>query len=251
MDKFLKHAVVSYRSHIIMLLVYIGFTVLAYFIMRQTITENFTNLGKEVAQFYKMEEEKSFTYHKHILTHLVSILDGTNRDNKALFNLEDVFTTLVNSSIKNDFEPYAIINGELVTGRKKGDVKEVISEDIHWYNNIKKVQDGFVISDVYIDEYTHEPTITVAKFMENSKDMVAVDISVKNYIPPIKNAFLPPKSNYYLFGVSGNLFYYDDDLGLSEEGIANNAKTLYDIVVNTDSKDKDLSYIYCTPLTKA
>lgn len=242
MDRFLKHAFVSYRSHIIMLLVYIVFTAIAYSIMRQSIVENFTNLGKEVAQFYKMEEEKSFTYYKHLLTHLVAILDGAQKENKELINIKDVLTILVNSSVHNEFEPYAIINGNLVTGKKQGNLKETTSEDIKWYQSIKKVQDNIVISDVYIDEYTHEPTITIARFMENSQDMVVVDISAKNYIPPIKNAFLPPDSNYYLFGVSGNLFYYDDDLGLSKEGIEKNARLLYDIIGNAANDSAELSY---------
>ncbi len=242
MDRFLKHAFVSYRLHIIMLLVYIGFTAIAYSIMRHSIVENFTNLGKEVVQFYKLEEEKSFTHHKHLLTHLVAVLDGAQKKNKELLDIEDVLTALANSSIHSEFEPYAIINGKLVRGKRYGSENSVQSEDIRWYSLIKNVQDGIAISDVYLDEYTHEPTITIARFMENFKDMVAVDISVKNYVPPIKNAFLPPSSNYYLFGVSGNLFYYDDDLGLSEEGIAKNAKLLYDIVNSADNNSDELSY---------
>lgn len=242
MDRFLKHAFVSYRSHIILLLAYIIFTAIAYFFMRQNTIENFSNLGNEIAQFYKMEEEKSFNYHKNLLTHIVTILKGTTTNESI--DAEDILTFLVNFSDKKEFEPYAIIDGKIVLGKKQGDSKNIASEDFNWYHRIKKVEEGFVISDVYIDEYTHKPTITIAKFMENSKDMVAVDISLKNYIPPIKNALLPPNSNYYLFGVSGNLFYYDDDLGLTKEGIQKNAKILYDIVNNADKNSgEQLSYI--------
>lgn len=241
MDKFLKHAFVSYRSHIIMLLVYIVLTVIAYSFMRQNIIENFTNFGKETAQFYKIEEEKSFAFHKNLLTHLVTILEGTNT-NKNI-NVQDVLTFLAKSPNEHEFQPYAIIDGAIITGKKQNE-KDIRSEDFNWYYRIKKVEDGFIISDVYLDIFTQEPTITIAKFMKNSRDMVAMDISLKNYTPPIKNALLPPSSNYYLFGVSGNLFYYDDDLGLSKEGIQNNAKVLYDIVTKADKTTSgNLTYI--------
>lgn len=242
MDRFLKYAFVGYRSHIILMLAYIIFTAIAYSFMRQNTVENFCNLGKEIAQFYKMEEEKNFDYHKNLLTHTMTILKGTKTND--FVSIEDILTFLVNFSDQKDFEPYAIINGKIITGKKQGDSKNIISEDFNWYHHIKKVEDGFVISDCYIDKFTHEPTITIAKFMENKKDMLAVDISAKNYIPPIKNSLLPPNSNYYLFGVSGNLFYYEDDLGLFREGIVNNAKSLYDIVNTADKqKSEQLSYI--------
>lgn len=248
MDKFLKHAFVSYRSHIIMLLMYIVFTAVAYSFLRQNAIENFTNFGNETAQFYKIEEEKSFAFYKNLLTHLASILEGTNTNDAV--NIQDVLTFLTNSSDTIQFEPYAIINEKIITGKKRNE-KDIKSEDFNWYYRIKNVQDGFVVSDVYIDNFTHEPTITIAKFMENSKNMVAMDISVKNYIPPIKNALLPPKSNYYLFGVSGNLFYYDDDLGLSKEGIAKNAKILYDIVLKADKTTiENLSYFDANGMKK-
>lgn len=241
METFLKHALSNYRSHIIMFIIYAVFTATAYTIMRQSTIDNFNNLGNEVVSFYKMEEEKSFSYYKKLLDHLANLIERDVDMRSKKEQIENILSLLGSFTAIENFHPYVVMDGEVVTGNAEED--SVKSVDLFWYVNKNKMQGQFVISDVYYDKFTKVPTITIARYLRNMKDAIAVDFSVASYVPPIKNTFLPPESNYYLFGVSGNLFYYDDDLGQAGDGIRRNAQILYDIVMkNEANREASLSF---------
>lgn len=241
METFLKHAFSNYRSHIIIFIIYFMLTVVAYTIMRQSTIDNFRNLGNEVASFYKMEEEKSFSYYKTLLNHLANLIEKDAAILGKKEQIENILSLLGSFTAIESFHPYVVMDGEIITGNAEESSSKSI--DLFWYVNRKKIEKQFVISDVYFDKFTKVPTITIARYLKNMKDAIAVDFSVASYVPPIKSTFLPPNSNYYLFGVSGNLFYYDDDLGLSSDGIRRNARILYDIVMNKNiSRGDTLSF---------
>ena len=241
MDTFLKHALSNYRSHIIMFIIYFVLTVVAYMFMRQSTIDNFRNLGNEVASFYKMEEEKSFSYYKNSLNHLANLIEKDVNTLDKKDQIKNILSLLGSFTAIENFHPYVVMDGEVIIGTTEDNSEKNI--DLFWYDNNTNVQDQFLISDVYYDKFSKVPTITIARYLRNMKDAIAVDFSVASYVSPIKNTFLPPNSNYYLFGVSGNLFYYDDDLGLAGEGIRRNAQILYDIVTNNGvNKEDGLSF---------
>lgn len=241
METFLKHAFSNYRSHIIIFIIYFMLTVVAYTIMRQSTIDNFRNLGNEVASFYKMEEEKSFSYYKTLLNHLANLIEKDAAILGKKEQIENILSLLGSFTAIESFHPYVVMDGEIITGNAEESSSKSI--DLFGYVNRKKIENQFVISDVYLDKFSKVPTITIARYLKNMKDAIAVDFSVASYVSPIKNTFLPPNSNYYLFGVSGNLFYYDDDLGLAGEGIRRNAQILYDIVTNNGvNKEDGLSF---------
>lgn len=242
METFLKHALSNYRSHIVMFVLYFVIAVVAYTFMRQSTIDNFRNLGNEVASFYKMEEEKSFSYYKTLLNHLAKLIekDTTSVDKKE--KIENILSLLGSFTAIESFHPYVIMDGEVITGSAEEDSEK--SVDLFWYDNRKNIKDQLIISDVYYDKFTKVPTITIARYLKNMKDAVAVDFSVASYVPPLKNTFLPSDSNYYLFGVSGNLYYYDDDLGQAGDGIRKNAKILYDIVTKKGVNREDALSFY-------
>lgn len=241
MDTFLKHALSNYRSHIIMFIIYFVLTVVAYMFMRQSTIDNFRNLGNEVASFYKMEEEKSFSYYKNLLNHLANLIEKDVNTLDKKDQIKNILSLLGSFTAIENFHPYVVMDGEVIIGTTEDNSEKNI--DLFWYDNNTNVQDQFLISDVYYDKFSKVPTITIARYLRNMKDAIAVDFSVASYVSPIKNTFLPPNSNYYLFGVSGNLFYYDDDLGLAGEGIRRNAQILYDIVTNNGvNKEDGLSF---------
>lgn len=241
METFLKHALSNYRSHVIMFIVYVILTVAAFTIMRQSTIDNFNNLGNEVVSFYKMEEEKSFSYYKNLLDHLANLIEKDADIRTKKEQIENILSLLGSFTAIENFHPYVVMDGEVITGNAEKDSAKGV--DLFWYVNKKNIQNQFVISDVYYDKYTKVPTITIARYLRNMKDAIAVDFSVASYVPPIKNTFLFPDSNYYLFGVSGNLFYYDDDLGQAGDGIRRNAQILYDIVKkNKANREASLSF---------
>ena len=210
--------------------------------MRQSAINNFNNLGNEVVSFYKMEEEKSFSYYKNLLDHLANLIEKDADIRTKKEQIGNILSLLGSFTAIENFHPYVVMDGEVITGNAEEDSAK--SVDLFWYVNKNKMQNQFVISDVYYDKYTKVPTITIARYLRNMKDAIAVDFSVASYVPPIKNTFLPSDSNYYLFGVSGNLFYYDDDLGQAGDGIRRNAQILYDIVEKNRANREPSLFFY-------
>ena len=62
-----KQILLSYRSHIIMLIIYSIITFFGYVLVRTSLINNFTKIGKEVANFYAMEEDKSISIYEALL----------------------------------------------------------------------------------------------------------------------------------------------------------------------------------------
>lgn len=227
-----KQILLSYRSHIIMLIIYSIITFFGYVLVRTNLINNFTKIGKEVANFYAMEEEKSFSIYKALLNRISLLIDNTSGLPDKESWMEDIFTKINISKFDQNLELYAVIDDKFITGRGWEHFKDPDYQNAEWYQKAAAASDEIIFTDVYIDNFTHLPTITIAKSMENPNDVIALDISAENYSPPAKSSFLPHNSNYYLFGVSGNLFYFENDLGLDTGEITEHAEDIYTKIKN-------------------
>lgn len=231
MHSSLKQSLLSYRSHFVMLIIYTVITASGYLITRANLINNFTTLGKEVASFYTLEEEKNFYIYKALLNRIALFIDNTDISDRKNW-IENIFEAINDSDFDRDLKLYAIISGEFITGKNWEHFKDPDYQDSNWYKQALEAEGKIIFTEVYTNKSTQLPTITIAKQLQQTNDVIALDISADNYTSPAKSSFFPHNSNYYLYGVNGNLFYYENTLGLSTEEITKHAEEIYSKILN-------------------
>lgn len=235
--KFLK----DFRSHIIILIIFLVMALISFLIMHNYFISNSYALYTEVAKSYAIEEEKNFISYERFIVRTASVLEQILDDRYKITHAHNTFESLAATSKDDDnINPYGVINGTFIFSRD-WNISNINYKTRRWYQDAAAAKGKIILTPVYNDIITKKPLATMA-MMNRNGDVVAIDIYPDNYVHGNLHANLPDHSNYFLFDEQGNLFFTKNSFGLSNEEDRENASFLYNAIKNNKHPGKAIYY---------
>ncbi|HJF64674.1 MAG TPA: response regulator [Slackia equolifaciens] len=181
------------------------------YLVRDKLLTNANDMGSSLAASYAAEEENRTSMYGLLMNMVASSLNHAlenGEDTQAYESLLRQYDTNIEDSLGvNIIDPYAVIDGRIVTGdswRGDPDYNYAASP---WYAEAIAADGHVVFTDAYTDAITGEELITLAVKLEGDGNVLAFDILLENYHTHRNRASLPQGSSYFLYDESGTLIY--------------------------------------------
>lgn len=107
-----------------------------------------------------------------------------------------------------NMEIYAAIDGRIVAASYWEGDKEFDPTQAEWYRKAIEADGAVIYTDAYTDVRLKKLVITMAKQIEGTKDVVALDIYPEEMNDSRNIGSMPERSNYFLCDSKGTLLYY-------------------------------------------
>lgn len=213
MKKFLKkmegYSVIFWGNMALLLLV-VAIAGISLLSTRRILVENAQDTGEEIANSYRMEEERNLELYQALLTVGSQYVEGmVERDADESYIavwLEDYLVKLTEVTGMERALPYAVVGGKILTAAPS-DYEGYDAEQFLWY---KKAVDGngeIICTDVYTDNIHNKPVFTIAKECGDGETVIAFDVILDKFRIYDNSQNLPEGGLYFLCDSKGNLIY--------------------------------------------
>lgn len=185
--------------------------VLAIFLVRDKLLQNTQHLGMALAHSYAVEEElriSSLETDLSIASQFVDELIEEGSDAAAIQTwLTGYFSKLTNIIGEGLVDFYAVVDGEIIAANPwEGDHSYPFAET-DWYRQAIEAGGTVVQSGVYEDAVTGQKIFTISKALEQTGNVLAMDVYAQNQALHNTAQGLPENYSYFLCDKEGNLLY--------------------------------------------
>lgn len=220
----LRQLRLNYAFLIIVFLV--GFVGL--YIVTQSQFQNAQLAGSEVAARLARDLENQGMKHQFALDNAARAIDAMKKENAAAARitqwLEEYLVYMKQSLDIADTDIYCYVDGQLLAGTYwEGDATyDAVSTQ--WYQNALENRGEVAYTDAYIDVVTGNLVVTLSRTIDDSDDVVAIDLYMvdKNRGSDLES--LPEGSLWTIYDAKGTLLSYAgnhvDDQNMGEEYVS-------------------------------
>ncbi len=190
------------------------------FLVRNKLLYNAYDMGTRLANSYANEEEDRLAVYRLFLD-LGSvnirerIENGTDAQSlqQWLARYSDHLSQVLGVAV---FDPYVVVNGEIIAADPWDGDTSYHYRDSQWYQKALDADGDFIFTDAYTDAVTGKQIITLAREIDDNGNVLAFDILLENFHSTKSKSDLPAGSSYYLFDSNGTLLYLFSDLDLND-----------------------------------
>ena len=199
-------------------------------------------MGGEVAKRYATREKGYIETYEYVVNYIESALrPGKNVGNISKF-MKSYLDFIDNTMKVHNVELYGVIDGKIVAATPwEGDINYDATKT-EWYQGAMKSGDEIYYTDVYMDARLQEKTVTMAKRVQGTNNVIAMDIYANHFEQ--EEAFdMPNSSFYYLSDSKGVLLDWYVDKDISEEKIQKSYDKVFEEIKQGIHDDYDSSTV--------
>lgn len=191
------------------------------FLVRDKMLQNAQEMGTSLAESYAAEEQSRIQVYGLLIRlgtkHMDKLAEGGNSQEEIRRWLEDYDRDLNEILGAHVVDPYAVVDGEILSANPWDGDGDYDYEHTEWYEKAMAAENEAIFTDAYQDAVTGRELITIARKTEHSGDVLAFDIFLDNFYAHKNHARLPERSSFFLFDSSGRMIYSVTDLQASRE----------------------------------
>lgn len=192
-------------------------------ILRETLLQNFQDLGTALAKSYVSEESNNLTVYETLLTFGTESINVRLQQGQAPEEVEEwlvlYYERLQSVLGKTAVDPYAVFQGQILAANPwEGDATYDFSQT-EWYQKAMEADGSVVFTNVYTDSIYQKPVITIAQKCKDVDAVLAFDIFPENLQIHSGTLTLPENSSFYLCDSVGTLIYEQTQLRTSKENL--------------------------------
>lgn len=198
----------------IKLFLFLAFVLLmawSIFLVREKILTNANDLGMSLAQSYANEEENRINMYSMLLTTMsISMQNGITQDlstEELQREMADYSAQLENMMNAYIMDPYAVIDEHIVAAIPWEGDEDYSYASSEWYQRAIAAGNDVIYTDPYTDAITGKKVVTLARCINDDKDVLAFDIFLDNFHTHKNKAYLPEASTYFLFDSDDEIIY--------------------------------------------
>ena len=241
-----EHSFILWGNMALLLLV-VAIAGISLLSTRRILLENAQETGEEIANSYRMEEERNLELYQALLTVGSQYVEGmvgrgADEDHIAVW-LKDYLAKLTEVTGMERALPYAVVGGKMLAA-VPGNYEECDAERLIWYRKAVDADGEIICTDVYTDNIHDQPVITIAKGCRDGETVIAFDIILENFRIYDNSQSLPKGGIYFLCDSRGNLLYKQTAPD-AEKDVPENR--LYDLYIRiTDGEFLNRNHYYYT-----
>lgn len=175
--------------------------------MRDALLKSGQSMGAEIASKYGAKEQMYTEQYEYML----NLLEYQLRPGNTIVNLEQYMKNFLDMAEETmqmgELEIYACLDGKIIGATPWDPEDSYDASSTDWYQGALKT-DGIYYTDVYEDARTDKIVVTLAKQIEGTQNVVAVDLYPEDMSGDLKEE-MPDQSNLYLSDAKGNLLNWD------------------------------------------
>lgn len=204
-----EHSIVFWGNMALLLLVaaIAGISLLS---TRRILVENAQETGEEIANSYRMEEERNLELYRALLTvgsqYVEGMVERGADEAYIAVWLEDYLVKLTGVTGMERALPCAVVGGKMLAAGL-GEYEEYDPEKLMWYKKAVDAEGEIICTDVYTDNVYDKSVITIAKECGDGETVIAFDIILENFRIYDNSQILPEGGIYFLCDSKGNLLY--------------------------------------------
>lgn len=218
--------------------------------------ENSDEMGGYVISDYANSEESSIKIYKTILSLCTQFIYERQEQGASVAEIKQGLYPYLNgiSSLvdKRDVEVYGIVGGQIISNNPElEDFPGYDYKNAVWYKKGMEANGEIIFTDVYNDVRTGRKNVTIAKKVENSDSILAIDVYIDELAEKLDFGELPAGVTYYLCDTEGKIIYFkaenfkkDKDYQEFVDSFYPQIKndTLPDVVKDIDGSRKNIYY---------
>lgn len=220
------------------------------------LRENSDEMGGYVISDYANSEESSIKIYKTILSLCTQFIYERQEQGASVAEIKEGLYPYLNgiSSLvdKGDIEVYGIVEGQIISNNPElEDFPGYDYKNTVWYKEGMEADGEIIFTDVYNDVRTGRKNVTIAKRVDKSDSILAIDVYIDEITDQLDFGELPAGVTYYLCDRNGKIIYFkaenykeDKDYQGFVDSFYQQIKdnTLPDIVRDIDGSRKNIYY---------
>lgn len=205
--------------------------------MNDEILNNAQLMGREIATRFALNEEIQMEQYETILDTMEYQLRVENRTDDISLIMKRYLQFVHETMDIESVEIYAAMDGKIKAATHWEGDEAFDPGDAEWYQKALAADGETIYTDVYMDVRLQQQVVTLAKRIQGTEDVVAVDV-YPDKTGEIKNMEdLPEGSFYYLSDSKGTLLDFDVDTFEKEE-----VQKMYDFIFREILEGKHETY---------
>ena len=177
--------------------------------MNDAVLKNAQRTGEETANLFALREEVYLRQYETILDTLEYQLRPENRTEDLAALLKGYMDFVHDSMDVEEMEVYASVDGKIVAATFWEGDAELDPTEKEWYQEAIGAQGGTIYTDAYTDVRLQQKVVTLAKQIEGTQDVVAVDIYPSGETSTRDLGDIPEGGSYFLCDQNGVLLDYN------------------------------------------
>lgn len=219
----MKHATKKIPSYLrISVLVLVLFAVLSVFsihILRVKLLQNAQEMGTYFTKNYSAEEQNNITIYQTLIELGTQYLDEQtargSEPEKMQRWMDDLFSNITTMLGNQSVNLYAVIDGKLMSANAWPDMQTYDFRATDWYQQAIAAAGTPIFTNVYTDQITGKPVVTVAQKGTLTDNILVFDVFLENFHAYANHSVLPEGACYFLCDQTGVPLYYATDSDMS------------------------------------
>lgn len=177
------------------------------------LRENSDEMGGYVISDYANSEEGSIKIYKTILSLCTQFIYEKQEQGAGVTEIKEGLYPYLNgiSSLvdKGDIEVYGIVEGQIISNNPElEDFPGYDYKNTVWYKEGMEADGEIIFTDVYNDVRTGRKNVTIAKRVDKSDSILAIDVYIDEITDQLDFGELPAGVTYYLCDRDGKIIYF-------------------------------------------
>lgn len=173
--------------------------------MNNALLNNAQRMGEEIARRFAINEETYLNQYETVLR-TVEYQIQNSPENMDLTDMMKSYQGYAEKTMDlNNIELYGYIDGKIVAATYWEGDETFEPDSALWYQEARAAGGEVIYTDVYTDVRLQSPVVTVAKELEDSQNVIAMDVYLDGISIPDNMEDLPEGCNYFLCDQEGTL----------------------------------------------
>ncbi len=253
-----RHILKKLRFYIFMFALLVILGSIFHVILRDTLLQNYQDLGTSMAQRYSAEIESELSAYRVLVSFGAESIDARVGSGESSEEIEEWIVRycerLYQVLGEDVVDPYVVYEGRIVAANPWEGDSDYDYASTEWYQKALEADGQVIFTDVYSDVISGRQVITIAAMCRESGAVIAFDIYPENLFFRQDESILPEGTSMYIGDASGKLLYaktflehsdeeLEDYLSKIREGIRNGELGRYDsYVVDLDGNQRSVYY---------
>lgn len=208
-ERNMKH----FKWHVALEIFVILISLISLMATRRILLDSAQRIGRDITFGYSIEEERNLEIYETMLmlgSWYIADLDENGRSREEIIKrLKNYFEIIAGTSERIAIEPYAVIDGKLISRFSWVEELDYDPCQTEWYQDVMAANGQTIYTDAYTDAIYDKPVITMAQKCGDSSNAVVIDIYLENFMALQNTQELPDGSAYFMCDSKGTLLYQD------------------------------------------
>lgn len=174
-------------------------------LMDDALLNNAQRMGEEIARRFAINEETYLKQYETVLR-TVEYQVQNSTENSDMAGMLKKYQEYVEKTMDLDnIELYGYIDSRIAAATYWEGDEEFDPSSAQWYQEAKAAGGDIIYTDVYTDIRLQRQVVTIAKELEGSRDVIALDVYLDGISIPDSMSDLPDGCNYFLCDQGGTL----------------------------------------------